>query len=156
MLFTVTYFERCRNRVLIISMGSHLGFKCTESNLVMSIKYTFRGWGTVQDKVIFYFCYGSNNLTQANKPHQSCHWHTFYTVLTRVGAKEMKINTFFDNSNKLYKSHFQKKGFALGLNLKLFFFFLNSKMVFWGTRWGEDSLQAILTNVWCTWSITSS
>ena len=57
MLFTVTYFERCRSQVLFISMGSHLGFKCTESNLVMSIKYTFRGWGTVQDEAIFYFCY---------------------------------------------------------------------------------------------------
>ena len=145
MLFTVTYFERCRNRVLIISMGSHLGFKCTESNLVMSIKYTFRGWGTVQDEAIFYFCYGSNNLTQANKPHQSCHWHTFYIVLTRVGAKEMKINIFFDNSNKLINLIFRRKDWHLASIWNCFFF--NSKMVSWGTHWGEDSLQAILTNV---------
>ena len=155
MLFTVTYFERCRNRVLIISMGSHLGFKCTESNLVMSIKYTFRGWGTVQDEAIFYFRYDSNNPTQENKPHQSCHWHTFYIVLTRVGEKELKINTFFDNSNKLINLIFRRKDSHLA-SIWNCFFFLNSKMVFWGTRWGEDSLQAILTNVWCTWSITSS
>ena len=95
MLFTVTYFGGCRSRVLFISKGSHLCFKCTASNLVMSIKYTFRGWGTVQDEAIFYFCYGSNNPTQANKSHQSCHWHTFYIVLTRVGANDMKINIFF-------------------------------------------------------------
>ena len=112
MLFTVTYFGGCRSRVLFISMGSHLGFKCTESNLVMSIKYTFRGWGTVQDEAIFYFRYDSNNPTQENKPHQSCHWHTFYIVLTRVGAKDMKIY-FFDNSNKLINLIFRRKDWHL-------------------------------------------
>lgn len=50
MLFTVPYFERCNNRGQIISRDGHLGFKCTctESNLMMSIKFTFGGRGGEQ------------------------------------------------------------------------------------------------------------